>query len=232
MKELIGQLASLNEIDLKLGTIRKDLERLPKTLTEKETAIKNLRIVADRLKADILKLKVEADSIELDVKAGEDALKRYATQMNAIRTNKELEAIRRQMETQRIWNRDNENKALELMEKIDARQKELDKQNASLVESEKDVVAESERISKDVSELRAQMDVLNGQREGLAKAVPEKELQVYNRVMSSRGQAISKVDRGICSACFMKLPPQVHNLALLGKEVVTCPSCGRILTAG
>lgn len=232
MKELIGQLASLNEIDLKLGTIRKDLERLPKTLTEKESAIKNMRITADRLKADIVKLKVEADSIELDVKAGEDALKRYATQMNAIRTNKELEAIRRQMETQRIWNRDNENKALELMEKIDTRQKELDKQNAAMAETEKEIVSETERISKDVAELRAQMDVLNGQREGLAKAVPEKELAIYNRVVASRGQAISKVDRGICSACFMKIPPQIHNLALLGKEVVTCPSCGRILTAG
>jgi len=232
MKELIGQLASLNEIDLKLGTIRKDLERLPKTLTEKELVVKNMRITADRLKADIVKLKVEADSIELDVKAGEDALKRYATQMNAIRTNKELEAIRRQMETQRIWNRDNENKALELMEKIDARQKELDKQNAAMADTEKEIVSETERISKDVTELRAQMDTLNGQREGLAKAVPEKELAIYNRVVSSRGQAISKVERGICSACFMKIPPQIHNLALLGKEVVTCPSCGRILTAG
>lgn len=231
MKELIGQLASLNEIDLKLGTIRKDLERLPKTVTEKESAVKNMRIVADRLKADIVKLKVEADSVELDVKAGEDALKRYATQMNAIRTNKELEAIRRQMETQRIWNRDNENKALELMEKIDVRQKELDKQNAAMSATEQEIVLESERISKDVSELRAEMDALNSKREGLAKAVPEKELAIYNRV-ASRGHAISKVDRGICSACFMKLPPQVHNLALLQKEVVTCPSCGRILTAG
>jgi uncharacterized protein len=232
MKELIGQLSSLNEIDTKLSMLRKDLDRLPKELAEKEKALKNMRIVTEKLKSEIIKLKIDADSIELEVKAGEEALKRYATQMNIVRTTKELEAIRRQMETQRIWNRDNENKALELMEKVDARQKELDKQNATIAESEKTLTADIERVNKDISELKAQSDALMNSRNDMAGKVPEKELSIYNRVVATRGQAISKVDRGICSACFMKLPAQIHNLALLGQEVVTCPSCGRILTAG
>ena len=232
MKELIGQLSSLNEIDTKLSMLRKDLERLPKELAEKEKALKNMRIVSDRLKGEIVKLKIEADSIELEVKAGEEALKRYAAQMNIIRTTKELEAIRRQMETQRIWNRDNENKALELMEKVDARQKELDKQNATIADSEKVLASDIERVTKDLGELKSQSDALMASRNDMSAKVPEKELAIYNRVVATRGTAISKVDRGICSACFMKLPAQIHNLALLGQEVVTCPSCGRILTAG
>lgn len=232
MKELIGQLSSLNEIDTKLSMLRKDLERLPKELAEKEKTLKNMRIVSDRLKGEITKLKIEADSIELEVKSGEEALKRYATQMNIIRTTKELEAIRRQMETQRIWNRDNENKALELMEKVDARQKELDKHNATIAETEKVLATDIERVTKDLADLKTQSDALVASRNDMAGKVPEKELAIYNRVVATRGTAISKVDRGICSSCFMKLPPQVHNLALLGHEVVTCPSCGRILTAG
>jgi predicted nucleic acid-binding Zn-ribbon protein len=232
MKELIGQLSSLNEIDTKLSMLRKDLERLPKDLAEKEKALKNMRIVSDRLKGEIIKLKIEADSIELEVKSGEEALKRYATQMNIIRTTKELEAIRRQMETQRIWNRDNENKALELMEKVDVRQKELDKHNATIAESEKVLASDIERVTKDLGELKSQSDTLMASRNDMAAKVPEKELAIYNRVVATRGTAISKVERGICSACFMKLPAQFHNLALLGLEVVTCPSCGRILTAG
>jgi uncharacterized protein len=231
MKELIVQLAALSEVDQKLAIIRKDIERLPKELHDKETTVKNLRIVADRMSAEIKTLKVEADSIELDVKSGEEALKRYATQMNNIRTTKEMEAIRRQMDTQRMWNRDNESKALELMMKVDGKQKELDKQNAALVEAEKTVQSESARVNTELAELRTQMDGLSAQRAAMAKNIPERELSLYTRIIS-RGQAIAKVERGNCSACFMKIPPQVHNLALLGQEVVTCPSCGRILTAG
>ena len=61
---------------------------------------------------------------------------------------------------------------------------------------------------------------------------PTKEVLIYDRIAARTwGQAIATVERGNCSACFMKFPAQVHNMALLAKELVTCPSCGRILTA-
>ena len=63
------------------------------------------------------------------------------------------------------------------------------------------------------------------------KDLPDRELAVYDRIVVNRGQAIAKIELGHCSACHMKLPPQVHNLVLLAQELVTCSSCGRILTA-
>ena len=49
----------------------------------------------------------------------------------------------------------------------------------------------------------------------------------------THGLAIAKVEAGgICSACFMKIPAQFHHLAIMSKDLVCCPCCGRILTAG
>ena len=232
MKEIINQFKALNQLDVKLRMIKKDMERLPKELAEKLVVPKSLKASIDRTKADIIKLKMEADAAELEVKSGEEALKRYAGQMNVMRTSKEFETVRRQMDAQRAWNKENEGKVLELLEKVDAKQKDVDKNSTALAEAEKLVTEETARVDKEVAELRTQYEALSAQRAVMAKDLPEKEVTIYNRIVATRGDAIAAVERGICSACFMKIPPQVHNLALLAKELVCCPSCGRILTAG
>ena len=231
MKDIIERLKAPNKIDVQLQTLKKDMERLPKQLSEQQQVSKTLRASIDRSKEQITKLKVEADGIELEVKSGEEALKRLATQMNVLRTSKEFETVRRQMDAQRAWNKENEGKVLELLEKVDEFQKDVDKNSEALAAAEKKLAEETAKVEKEVAELKTQFDTLSTERNGLATDVPEKELTVYNRIAATRGQAIATVDRGICSACFMKIPPQVHNLALLAREMVCCPSCGRILTA-
>ena len=231
MKEIISQLKELNKLDIQLQMLKKDIDRLPKELSEKQTVPKNLRGSIERARAEITRLKIDADTIELEVKSGEEALKRLATQMNVLRTSKEFETVRRQMDAQRAWNKENEGKVLELLEQVDVKQKDVDKNNAALEESEKALAIESLRVEKELAELQAQYDGIAAQLGILARDLPEKELTIFNRIAVGRGQAIAIVERGNCSLCFMKIPPQVHNMALLAKDLVCCPSCGRILTA-
>ncbi len=231
MKEIIDRLKSLNKIDIQLQMIKKDMDRLPRELLDKQVLPKTLKGTIDRAKTEISRLKLDAESIELEIKAGEEALKRYSGQMNVLRTSKEFETVKRQMDAQRIWNKENEGKALELLEQVDAKQKDVENNQAALVEAEKVLATETAKVDSMVAELKAQFDKLATERTELAKDLPDKELIIYDRIAAGRGQAIATVDRGICSACFMKIPAQVHNMALLAKELVTCPSCGRILTA-
>lgn len=230
MKDIIQKLHKLNDLDIELQMIRKDLDRIPKELATKEEEPKLLREQIDRRKAEIVKLKMEADAMELEIKAGMEALKRYASQLNVLRTSKEFEAVKRQMEAQRGWNSENEDKALALLSQAEAKQKETDGLAAKLAEVDAALAIERERVQKDVGELTKKRDEILAVRTELAKDVPAKELGIYDRIVVNRGQATAKVNKGFCSACHMKLPPQVHNLALLAKELVTCPSCDRILT--
>ena len=231
MKEIIDRLKTLNKLDVQLQTIKKDMERLPRELSEKQTVPKNLKSTIERTKGEISRLKIDADAIELEIKSGEEALKRYAGQMNVLRTSKEFETVKRQMDAQRAWNKESENKALELLEQVDVKQKDIEKNAAALVEAEKVLAEETAKVDKLLAELKADYEKLAAERSGLAGDVPEKELTIYDRIAAGRGQAIATVERGNCSACFMKIPPQIHNMTLLAKELTCCPSCGRILTA-
>ena len=233
MKEIIDQLKKMNDLDVRLSIIRKDLERLPRELAEKEAESRNLKAGIERAKAEIIRLKMEADALELEVKSGEEQLKRYAGQLNITRNNKEFDAVRRQMDAQRAWNKENEGKYYKLVEDTEAKQNDQDKNNTALAESEKELAAETERVTREVAELRVQYEALAVEREALAKEVPDKELSIYSRIVNTHGLAIARVEAGgICSACFMKIPAQFHHLAIMSKDLVCCPSCGRILTAG
>jgi len=232
MRNVIEQLRTLNDLDVRLQAIQRDLDRLPKALAEKEEQARLLRDQIERKKAEVLRFKADADAQDLEHKSGMETLKRLANQMNVMRTSKEFDVVRRQMDAQRVWNSQIEDKALALMSQADERQKEVDTISAQLAEQEQVVVEEKARVDKELAELRQQYGKLRGERDVLAKDVPDKELAIYDRIVVNRGQAIAAVNAmGYCEACRMKLPPQVHNLALLAQELVTCPSCGRILTA-
>ena len=99
MKEIIDRLKTLNKLDVQLQTIKKDMDRLPKELNEKQAVPRNLKGTIDRAKAEINRLKLEAEAIELEIKAGEEALKRYSSQMNVLaHPAKSSETVKRQMD--------------------------------------------------------------------------------------------------------------------------------------
>lgn len=231
MKQIIEQLRTLNEIDVRISMVRKDLERLPKELADRHAPIKALKALIEKTKSDIIKLKIDADAAELEVKAGDEALKRLASQMNFLKSSKEWDTVKRQMDAQRGWNKDNENKELVLLEQIEVKQAEVEKHSVALGDLETTAAAETERIEKETAELEARLAELTVERDKLSPDIPDKELTVYTRIAGTRGVAIAYVKGGNCSLCFMRLPAQIQHLALLGKDLTCCPSCGRILTA-
>lgn len=232
MKTIIPSLRRLNDLDQKLHSIKKDLERIPKDLENKETDLRVQRDRLERRKAEVAAFKADAKGLEDELELGETALKRYNSQMNSLRTPKELETMRRQMDDQRRANQRLMDRSLEMLSQAEVKQKELDEATIKLAESEKSMVAERAKLAKDVEDLKAEQAKFNSEREGIAKDIPEKELGIYTRVGASKGVAITVVEKnGTCSSCFIKLPPQFHNEVLIGRELVTCPSCGRILTA-
>ncbi len=231
MKAIIEQLRTLNDIDVRLGVVKRDLERLPRELAEKQAPMKSMKAAIDRAKMEVIRMKVDADSADLEVKAGEEALKRLGVQMDLLKTQKEFEAIRRQMEAQRNWNKENETKELGILEKMEAKTKDIEKQQAALDALDLASSDESTRIEKELGELRARYEELSGQRAKIAPEIPDTELTIYNRIAGRGVVALSFVKNGNCSECYMRLPAQIQNLALIGKDLTCCPSCGRILTA-
>lgn len=232
MKAIIEQLRTLNDLDVRLQAIARDLARLPQEVAGASDELRQAQDKIERQKAEVMRLRAEADALDLELKSGLETLRRLANQMNILRTSKEFEVIKRQMDAQRVWNSQVEDKALALMTQADDKHNEATQLIAQAEQTQTELDALRQRVEAEMAGLREEQERLATVRQELAKEVPDKELATYDRIVVNRGQAIAGVKSGgYCSACHMKLPPQIHNLALLAQNLVTCPNCGRILTA-
>lgn len=231
MKEIVAKLRRLNELDIRRQALRKDVERLPAELAEKRREPAALRVEIERLNEERRSDKLAAEEAEMEAKSGYETLKRYAAQLNHVRNNKEMSSLRRQMDAQRAWNKENEDKALGFLQKVEENEGKLAKLLEQAEHLERELEEETRRVEREVEGWKKELAAMDAQREKAASEIPEPEISLYNRA-AGRGKALAEVKDGHCAACFMKLTPQVEDTVLLGREMVVCSSCGRILTNG
>lgn len=76
----------------------------------------------------------------------------------------------------------------------------------------------------------AEVEQIRARRREMEAKISKTWLTNYTRVAKLRGgHALAQVINGTCSACRMRLRPQVYSLVRQGIGIHTCDSCGRIL---
>ena len=230
MEDIIAQLVELEKVDLELLSVAKRLKEIPAEISAREKSLADAVSMLERLRSECAKLQTEMDANDVEIKSGEEILARYRKQLGMCKSSKEVAAIRNQMKTQQAWIDQYVEKGMSLMQEMEKKKAEAEKIQKE-VEASKAAVEEMRiKASAESAELKAKESELRAMRERLAAKIPSDEMAVYDGAMMSRGNALARVEKGsICSACYMRLPPQVHNLVMLRKALVTCPSCGRIL---
>lgn len=86
-------------------------------------------------------------------------------------------------------------------------------------------------FENELSSARAELDEELKKRHDVFVTLPTNLANVYNRLAqrSRDGIAVAEVKNGSCSACFMKLRPQMQVEIKKGNQIITCESCARIL---
>ena len=78
--------------------------------------------------------------------------------------------------------------------------------------------------------LLTQAKVLKVKRQRAVTTLPWADLQMYERLRRSKGGiAVAEVKGGLCGGCRVGVPAHVLRLARSSNDLVTCPTCGRVL---
>ncbi|MQF69320.1 hypothetical protein FIM12_03175 [SAR202 cluster bacterium AD-804-J14_MRT_500m] len=86
------------------------------------------------------------------------------------------------------------------------------------------------KLAADKQELEQDQLNLEIQRENVIDHMEEETLRVYERIKRGKGGVVAaKMERGMCRSCGVSLPTHLVQRARSGKEIVPCPSCGKIL---
>ena len=138
--------------------------------------------------------------------------------------DKELTFLKRDGEIQEL-------QALELLDVLEKTQellskltKILQKDSVNWTLTQERLVAEKERLTRDLGKLKTHRALV-------AKDIARPALTLYERLRTPKaGRPVSKVERGMCTTCHVSVPTQLEQKVKQGRQDLTCNNCGRILS--
>jgi predicted nucleic acid-binding Zn-ribbon protein len=158
-------------------------------------------------------------------------LSKFKDQLSAVKTNKEYQAMQHEIETAQKELGAVEERVLERMMESDALTAEVKKAEQSLATQQKDVDAEKKTLAEELTTVEAALKEATAKRASRVASLPPHLVALFEQVSRVRkGLAITTATRdGLCSACHVRLRPQVFQEIRRNDQIIQCASCNRIL---
>jgi predicted nucleic acid-binding Zn-ribbon protein len=230
MQQVIEKLLILQDRDRRILHIREQLARVQ---PEREAFQANASSTQASLEAVKTKAKqVESDrkKLELEVESKKQQIERYALQQFQTKKNEEYRALAHEIETCKGNIATLEDGQLELMEKAETLQKQAVAASREAEEARKNAEGQLRELAAREQSLREELTALESNRNQLTAGVDERALRHYERLLHNKGDnVVVGIEHGVCGGCHTRFPVQLMVSCRAGKELVTCPNCGRIL---
>jgi predicted nucleic acid-binding Zn-ribbon protein len=230
LKEEIKKLKDLQAVDLEIGKIESEL-------AVGTTELDNRKEGIEKLKTDIAEHAVKLEDgenrrkeLEGEVEEEQLMVKERQNKLMKVQTNREYQSILKEIEDAKNTNRQREDELVRLMEQAEILQTKKDEQTALCKEEEGQYKEESARLESEAVTLTAKLEKAQKKRTTKAKKVKAADLRMYDRIRQNRGGvAMVGVSKGVCSGCFMNVPPQLFNELLREDQLHACPACNRLM---
>ncbi|MGD0413276.1 MAG: C4-type zinc ribbon domain-containing protein [Verrucomicrobiota bacterium] len=230
MYDIIGKLLILQDRDQRILLVREQLARLG---PERETLRSQTSALLDALDAAKARGKqIESDrkQLELEVDAKKKQIARYSLQQFQTKKNEEYRALAHEIQTCNDDIVKLEDAQLDLMEQAEATQREILAVSRQAEDLKRLADGQIQELLAREQSLTAELAGLESHREQLKSAVEDRALQRYERLLKMKGATVvAGIQHGVCGGCHMKFPVQLVVTCQAGRELVTCPNCGRIL---
>lgn len=230
MDEQLQLLIQLQETDGKIRTRVEQKAKLPALIAALEArlaASANALTAAREALAEAQKNKRDRDG---DLEAGQQKVEKLKSRTGEIKTNKEYQAMLKEIETAEQENKEIEEQILVLMERIDAAAVQIKDAEKAAAEAEAEVRGEREQIEASFAKVDEELRSLEQARQDAASRIPSPVLVRYEHLLRSKyGRAVVAAHGETCAGCHMSIPPQVFVNVKKNDSIISCPHCNRIL---
>jgi hypothetical protein len=171
----------------------------------------------------------ERKDLEVDIKAIQEKITRHKDQLYQVKTNEQYRAMLKEIEGEEANSRKIEDQILEKMIEAEDIQEHVQEAAARLDGEKARVAAEIKRLQDERQKDMDESESLQARRKEVAAALSAPVLALYERIRTYRtGAAVAEVRDGLCTACNVRLRPQVYNEIRISQSVMTCENCSRI----
>lgn len=220
LDEKIATLKSVAALDERIAVLSKEIEREKEGRLEKDREARALSDRRGALDASILEMERTRSSLQQELRQLVGQLEKAREKMLRCRNERESNAVSREVDELRRIQRERDieiQKLAEFVEQAKAERDGLEGGETPAAESSSGATLEAER------------DGLLAERKALVQGFDGLLLRRYDAVRAKRGSGIAEVRKATCMACHIQLSPMLYQQMLHRKELLTCPSCLRIL---
>jgi len=178
------------------------------------------------------RIQLEAEKVELETThaAELENIVRSEMNMKEIKTNKEFQAVGREITAAKKQIADIEETLLQKIGQIDDLSSILAAKKSSCDELAENAAQRVAAKQAEIEAYQANIDTEIVRRENVAKGLSSSLVKKFTMLREQRrGQALAIARDGYCMGCNMHLPPQLYNNLYKHEELLTCPHCQRIL---
>lgn len=230
------RLLDVQELDSRQDQLRHRLGRLPQIAELDELArqredvdnrARDARILVDDLTREQKRADADVEQVKGRRKRDQDRM-----DQGLISNPKDLERMQSELVSLERRISELEDAELEVMEKLEDAQRDLDEQTARLTDLDDKISEATAARDAAAAEIEKQLAEVAGERKQKAEGMPEDLMNLYTRLREQKGGVGAAVLRArSCSGCSLQL--NSSELAEISKtpsnEVLRCEECNRIL---
>jgi uncharacterized protein len=227
LKALYDLQMVVSEID-KIKTLRGEL---PLEVQDLEDEIAGLETRIDNFRAELKECEDIITGRKLDIENSKALTIKYKEQQDNVRNNREFDYLSKELEFQGLEIEFAEKKIREAQAMAKAKADEMEGAEDHLSERRKDLDLKKQELEEIISETRTEEETLREKAKQIETLIEPRLLAAFKRIRKSarNGLSVVSVQRDACGGCFNKIPPQRQMDIRMGKKIIVCEYCGRIM---
>jgi len=229
MTDPMTHLAQAVKVSAEIHQLREKFEDLPVNVREVESELKKITTEYEEKKTGWEELDTEKRRLETELQEDSQKLIDKEERLNSIKTQKEYQAVVREITTTKTANKSRKEKVKLLTENLETLQTDLTPLESKMQELKEQFGKEQSSIQGSLDSLQDSIKNLEKQLKEQLTSLPEEIRNKYLLVQDKKQPPAALVVDGTCQECFIHIPPQLYIELQKQHEVHSCPNCHRLL---
>ena len=227
LKALYKLQSYLSEID-RIKTLRGEL---PLEVADLDDEIAGLGTRMNNFELELKQLDENTKLQKGKIETSKAKIEKYNKQLDNVRNSKEYDHLSKEIEFETLEIELSEKHIREYAQESTSIKEQIETANILLKEKTSDLEHKKQELDDIVSETKAQEEKIREKAKKTEATIEPRLLTAFKRIRKNarNGLGVVPIQRGACGGCFNKIPPQKQMDIKLGKKIIVCEYCGRIM---
>jgi predicted nucleic acid-binding Zn-ribbon protein len=230
MNQQLKNLISLQRIEIEIGTTHALIAANSQKVEALDYELTAFGKSVDEKKSLVMEMQKQYRLYESDLQADASRIRKSEITLGSIKTNREYQAILKEIEEIKAKTSGLEDVILENLEKIDEMEADIVSKQTQYHTLEESTLLEEETIEKEKQSAEKKLEKLSKERQRVSQTLDPKIKQDYEAIKNRlNGIAVAPVKASVCKGCHMNIPPQMFNELQQRGDLTFCPHCQRMI---